>query len=427
MISGIGGPLRVDCTFVSNCANRELADLPRSQDSHISRKFVWQSPCVFPSLPSIARLPQFFRLNAEKALIIGVTTAILQIYGAFRFGIAAESDFGIFQGSTARFLDGGRMYSPESFDFTPPAFHALLFPLAHLDPGLGYVLWTALNVAIACVVFHMVLRAVPGAWTQRNLIAACVINAAGVQMTLRLGQVSWMVALPVTCAWIAARSSRPFAAGAWTGVAIAFKPFLLVAVPVFVVRRQWKSVESCVLTISLSCALSVLLFGQTTFADWLGNLRVVPDPVFATHFLNASWVALVSRANGRYLGGLILSAVTIMVMLWRVRTSDEDESWMLLLLAAILASPVGWVYYQPIFVGPAVALALGGRLKHLRWVALTCVIPALGKNLFQHGPMIIALTIGSVYFWGLLTVFIEGARQPEYAVRPVVPNLLEAT
>jgi hypothetical protein len=70
------------------------------------------------------------------------------------------------------------------------------------------------------------------------------------------------------------------------------------------------------------------------------------------------------------------------------------------------------VYYQPIFVGPAVALALGGRLKHLRWVVLTCVIPGLGKNLFQHGPMIVALTIGSVYFWGLLTVFIEGARQP---------------
>ena len=360
-------------------------------------------------------------------MIIGVTTAILQVYGAFRFGIADESDFGIFQGSAARFLDGGRMYSPESFDFTPPAFHVLLLPLAHLDPGLGYVIWTALNVAIACIVFHMVLRAVPGAWTQRNLIAACVINAAGVQMTLRLGQVSWMVALPVTCAWIAARSSRPFAAGAWAGVAIAFKPFLLVAVPVFIVRRQWKSVESCVLTISASCALSVLLFGRTTFADWLGNLRVVPDPVFATHFLNASWVAFVSRADGPYLGALILSALTIMVMLWRVRTSDEDESWLLLLLAAILASPVGWVYYQPIFVGPAVALALGGRLKHLRWVALTCVIPALGKNLFQHGPMIVALTIGSVYFWGLLTVFIEGARQPEYAVRPVVPNLLEAT
>ena len=56
-----------------------------------------------------ARLRRFFRLNAEKALIIGVTTAILQVYGAFRFGIASESDFGIFQGSTARFLDGARI------------------------------------------------------------------------------------------------------------------------------------------------------------------------------------------------------------------------------------------------------------------------------------------------------------------------------
>src|SRR5689334_14232936 len=95
----------VDCTFVSNRANTELADIQSRQDSHISRKSAWQSPCVFRALPSTARLRQFFRLNAEKALIIGVTTAILQIWGAFRFGIAAESDFGIFQGSTARFLD----------------------------------------------------------------------------------------------------------------------------------------------------------------------------------------------------------------------------------------------------------------------------------------------------------------------------------
>jgi Glycosyltransferase family 87 len=365
-----------------------------------------------------------------KGLIIGVAGVILQVYLAFRFGVASESDFAIFQGSTARFLDGSRMYSPEAFDFTPPVFHVLLLPLAHLDPQLGYLIWTAVNVAIACIVFHVVLRAVPGAWTRRHLIAAWVVNAAGVQMALRLGQVSWMVALLVTCAWIAARSSRPLVAGAWAGVAIAFKPFLLVAVPVFVVRRQWKSVASSVLTIGASCALSVLLFGREPFVDWLGNLRVVPDPVFATHFLNASWVAFVSRANGPYLVGIILSAATIVVMLWRVRTSDEDESWLLLMLAAILASPVGWVYYQPILLGPVVALALGGRLKHLRWVAVTCVVPALGKNLFQQGPMIVALTLGSVYFWGLLTVFLEGAGQPQperAAVPPAASNLLEAT
>src|SRR5262245_16548447 len=210
-------------------------------------------------------------------------------------------------------------------------------------------------------------------------------------MTLRLGQGSWMVALLVTCAWLAARSSRPLVAGAWAGVAIAFKPFLLVALPVFLVRRQWNSVVSCVLTTGATCALSVLLFGREAFVDWLENLRVVPDPVFATHFLNASWVALVSGANVPYLGWLILSAATIVVMLRRVRTLDEDESWLLLLLAAILASPVGWVYYQPILIGPGVALALDGRLKHLRWIALTCVVPALGKNLFQQGPMILEI------------------------------------
>src|SRR4029453_13475621 len=96
------------------------------------------------------------------------------------------------------------------------------------------------------------------------------------QMALRLGQVSWMVALLVTCAWIAGGSSPRLVAGGGAGVATAFKPFLLVAVPMFVVRRQWKSVAACVLTTGLSCALSVLLFGREAFVDWLAHPSGLP-------------------------------------------------------------------------------------------------------------------------------------------------------
>ncbi len=99
-------------------------------------------------------------------------------------------------------------------------------------------------------------------------------------------------------------------------------------------------------------------------------------------------------------------------MLWRVRSSDEDTAWLLLLLAAILASPVGWVYYQPLLVGPGVALALSGRFPQFRWIAVTCVVPGLRTTLFQGSPLV-ALTLGSVYFWGLLAAFV-GLLRPNW-------------
>jgi hypothetical protein len=348
-----------------------------------------------------------FQFTAIEGFLVGVTTAAVQFGTAFVYGITpTQMDFAIFQRTTQRFLDGQRMYSADSFDFTPPIFHVLLLPFARIEPRMAFVLWTAANIVVAWIVLKMVLQAIPDAWPRRWVIAAWVVNAVGVQMTVRLGQVSWLVALMVTCAWLAARSSRWVAAGLWAGMAIAFKPFLLVAIPVFVVRRQWKALAVCVPTIVACCGLSLVLFGRPAFSDWIGNLREIPDPVYAMHFLNASWLALMARARLPYVVGSVLSVATIMVMLWRVRSKDEDETWLLLLISALLASPLGWVYYQPMLLGPVVALAMSGRLTRLRWLAAACVFPSLSARFLQDGSAAVAVTLGSIYFWGFLTAFV---------------------
>jgi hypothetical protein len=267
------------------------------------------------------------------------------------------------------------------------------------------VLWTGANVAVAWLVFRMVLRGLPDAWKRRRVIAAWVANCAGVQMALRLGQVSWLLALVVTAAWLAARSSRWVSAGVWTGIAIAFKPFLIVAIPVFIVRRRWKALAVCAPTVLGCCGLSVLIFGSPTFADWIGNLRRIPDPTYAMHFLNASWMGFAARAHLPYLVGILLSGATVLVMLWRVRSVDEDHAWLLLLMTALLACPLGWLYYLPMLLGPAVAMAMSDRLPHLRYVLPICVVPCLSARFLQDGSAAVALTLGSIYFWGMLTAF----------------------
>lgn len=364
-----------------------------------------------------------FDPSAKEWVIVGVVFAVVQFCTAFVYGVTPSAlDFSIFLRTTERFLEGLRMYSADAFDFTPPLFHVLLLPLAHTDARLAFVAWTLANVGIAWLVFMRVVQNVPDAWPRRWMIAAWMVNAAGVQMTIRLGQVSWLVALLVTGAWLAARSSRWIPAGVWAGVAIAFKPFLLVVIPVFVVRKQWKALAVCVPTLLACCGLGVLLFGRLALTDWLGNLGATPEPTYATHFLNASWVGVTARAHLPYVLGAVFAALTICTMLWRVRSGDEDEAWLLLLITAMLASPMGWVYYQPMLLGPVVALAVRGRLVHFRWIALTCVAPPLGKTLFQTGPTIVSVTLGSVYFWGLLLAFVDLLhREPLYPWRtPVV-------
>lgn len=378
------------------------------------RRLALSSTFLFwESAPKRRRFSDF---NARHGLVAGVVVAIVQFAAAFVYGIEAQSDFGIFQKTTQRFVDGLRMYSADSVDFTPPLFHALLLPLAHVPPPLAFVLWTALSVTVAWLVFMMTVRAVPGAWTRRWTIAAWVANLAGVHMTLRLGQVSWLVALLVTRAWLAARNGRWTAMGVWAGVAIAFKPFLLLILPVLAVRRQWKGLAVSVATIAVCCALSAMCFGRAAFADWLSNLRATPAQEYATHFLNASWFAFIARAHAPYAVATALSGLTILLMLWRARTWDEDVTWLVVGMVALLACPIGWVYYQPMLLGPVIALAVSGRIPHLRWAAATCFVPALSSTLFQ-GSRVVALTLGSVYFWGFLVAFIGLVFWPPQLVR----------
>ena len=365
-----------------------------------------------------------FPFRPQEAVLAGVVTAVVQFATAFRYGIAKESDFAIFLRTAERFLDGRRMYLASDVDFTPPHFHLLLLPLAHLDPGVAFVVWTAISAGLAWIVLRLVLRGVPGAWERRWLIAGCVANAAGVQMTIRLGQVSWLVAFLVTRAWLSARAGRPLVSGVYAGLAIAFKPFLLVLIPVFVVRRQWRTLAACVALIVASLGLGVLVFGVDPLEDWIANLRLTPDPSYVTHFLNASWAGVVTRGRLPYALVSILAAATILAMLWHARASDEDEAWLLAGIAALLASPVGWVYYQPMLLGPAVAVALAGRLTHVRWLVAAALIPGLSRMLFQQSGVIVALTLGSIYFWGLFSVFVQvlrpaAARVPHGLAGPI--------
>ena len=348
-----------------------------------------------------------FRFPAREAVVVGVSAAATQFGAAFAYRVVpSEVDFAIFRVTEQRFLNGLPMYSGDSVDFTPPIFHVLLWPFAHLDPRLGFIIWTIGSTLLAWLVVRMAMRAVPRAHYHGWIIAACVVNAAGVQATLRLGQVSWIVAFLITMAWIAARSSRWVAAGWWTGLAIAFKPFLLVALPVFLVRRQWKLVAVCVLTIAVCCGVSAAAYGWPAFAGWFAALQTTPGPVYTTHFLNASWMALITRMGLPYTAGVLLGLVTILVMVWRIRAADEDASWLLMLLAALLASPLGWIYYQPMLLGPGLALAMSGGHPRLWWLLPVCVVPPIGSRFLQDGSTLIALTAGSAYFWGLLAAFL---------------------
>jgi len=112
-------------------------------------------------------------------------------------------------------------------------------------------------------------------------------------------------------------------------------------------------------------------------------------------------------------GAGAIAAVTA----WRTwpgsRTAaDPDRLFALLLVAALLVSPLGWIYYLPLAAAPLVALAARreltgpGRARAVAFVVGAALL-YLPMELTESGqPSALAtLTLASAHSWGALAVW----------------------
>jgi hypothetical protein len=149
--------------------------------------------------------------------------------------------------------------------------------------------------------------------------------------------------------------------------------------------------------------------------------------------MNASWQGFVSRvlegsttiAPVIHVPALVRpvafagSAFFAIASLASARLSDADEhsrdrSLLLVFLGAILASPLGWVYYLPLAYGPMLGWLAARWPDILRqrrnvvvlFVALACLyVPQEVASSVKNQP-VAALTLSSVYFWGVLLLWV---------------------
>jgi glycosyl transferase family 87 len=240
-------------------------------------------------------------------------------------------------------------------------------------------------------------------------------------------QLSFLLMAPVTAAWLAARAGRSTAAGAWLGLAATAKPFLLLVVAFLAIRRDRRALQAFAV-VSLAFVLAgAVVFGPGAYRDWLLQLRHV---TWGGHYMNASLGGLLERLLGRgayagfgahawLKGGLLAAGSAVMITLTLRHTARManhaagiDRAWGALLLASILLSPLGWVYYVWIALWP-VAAAIG-RARPWRGVSPRdgWLVPGLlgwlwFRRMASWGqPHVLAtVAFASMYFWALLALW----------------------
>ena len=400
------------------------------------------------------RLRTSFFEAVRTTVVVSLCLGLLLYYSlvvAFMVQRLNMNDFGKFYYATRLFLDGEDMYGPTpatgvqagttesepSRNMNPPHFHLLMLPFAVLNPVGAFSLWMIVNLFALCLSLGAIARELQVRWTSRRLAwtAAGVLCCSATGTIAVTGQLVFVLLLPVTFAWIAARHNRWNSAAAWLGVCASIKPFLGIFLLYLILRRDRKPAAVMVVAGAACVAAGLVIFGRSAYEAWLGVLGSV-DWTWSP--MNGSLAALVSRAFGEnpvYMpvvsaSWLITPVTTVLVLLIGLMSLRQllqspprfvDHIFALLLLTAQLISPLGWIYYLWLIAGPAAAIVQSSQFHRCRLrdrlaaLALPGLLIPFALNTLGGGSPWAGVTVGSLYVW--TTVFLWGSLMADWKAR----------
>lgn len=291
-------------------------------------------------------------------LLLGVAHIALGLIAVWQSG--QFRDFQVFQESAGFLLAGQSPYRSENLN--PPIFILLTSPLGLLSQRAGWVIWQVCGAVTYWVTFVVVK---PKSITTERVLLLVVLFASTSAQTL-LGQVAWLLALPLGLAWRASKREQWWRAGAWFGLVLSIKPFLLPVLALGLRDRRWARL--CVSAGGTAIVLTLLplpIVGWGAYLEWwrLGQeaWHSVSQPT------NASLAGTLYRWGWSSTTSIASCAVLWVVLLWGRWPRSRDHQWLGAIAACILTSPLGWIHYA----GWLLPLLLAARISRpWRLVAL---------------------------------------------------------
>jgi len=376
--------------------------------------------------------------------IVVVVTLCLAYYAYLArrmFGELRMNDFGRFYYSARAFLDGQDMYGPTMatairvgsdtyhlWNMNPPHFHLLILPLALVPPLAAVLVWAGMSALALVTSLWLIARELNFRWTAPRVFWAAtgVILCSATGTLVVTGQVGFVLMLPVTLAWRAARHDRWTTAAVYLGLAAGVKPFLGIFWLYLVWTRRFRAGVVMAVTGLASMALGLAIFGPDAYRAWLRVLAAV-DWGFAP--MNASIQGVLARTlteNPIFVPlvharaavapaaagvGLLVGAATLITLSRDKSGASADSAFAGLVLASLLASPLGWMYYLWLAAGPLAALSLTIQKtpNRARDLCLALAVPGLLLPLYMTTIWADsgwgALTFGSLYAWTVLALW----------------------
>jgi hypothetical protein len=292
-----------------------------------------------------------------------VVAAVLVAFGAALAALAVHSgwgrDFASFYGSAAALATGSDPYrsgaTGGAININLPHVTALLVPLTYLPFDVAFSLWQAAQLAAWGALLLLLCRESPSV-SRPEFVAAAVLFP-GTLAQIAQGQWGFVLAWLLGMAWVAHRRHRETEAGLWIGVACALKPFVGLLAVLYARQSRFRGAAVAALTVSGAVAAGVLVLGPDLYARWA---TATSEISWAGYPSNASLLGFAERTvpSGivNRMWSLMAAALGAATVIASSRRVDDRITWTLVLVAALLISPLGWLYYGWIVAAPLLSM-----------------------------------------------------------------------
>jgi hypothetical protein len=338
-------------------------------------------------------------------------------FGSFVASARAAKDglnpYGIYELTLHVELPGFESWNP---NLNPPISALLFQPFDTADPHVSYRVWRWISIAFYAATVVLLVRRFPG--VQAVIVALWAFALAGFWDTLFLGQIYLPLVFAGVAAWMLLERGNGLAAGILIGIIVSMKPNFLVWPALLFLSGYYRPALMAGITAGIISAIPLLVYGPEVYHQWFE--LVASDRERAFFLTNGSFAGLAARAGMPMLGLILSLALLAGLALWAfLRRPDVLVASALALVAALLASPLGWIHYTLVLLP---VLLMHWHRPAMRIVALLLMIPVpFIIDQFTKAAWI-QLTIGSAYGWALvlcLAVLImdEWRRVPRSDVR----------
>ena len=347
------------------------------------------------------------RLAATALPVVAILTLVVVTGSAAIASALAGTlgfDFLSYDLAVRRFFDGGVLYD-QSFDYTgafglfyyPPPFVLLAAPLSFLDPAAAAWIFTAILVGT----FALAVAILPVSPTIRWVALLLGGLSWPLVYAIKLGQVGPILLLTFAIGW--RWMDRPWRFGAATavGTAIKIQPALLFGWALLTGRRRAVVVGLGVLAVLALAATAVA--GPSSWIDQATLLARVSKPIDTPHNFTPGRLAFEAGA-GQALAWAVQIAnwvAVAVVVLWATLRCVPVASYLAVVVASQLISPILWDHYALMLLLPVAWLVSRGHWWSIV-IPLVSAVPLTGMTPPIAYPL--------AYWVALVAVVVEGGR-----------------